>query len=960
MKQLVSNLQGTAINLIKTGREIYSSLNSKEYEGNADLLVQKKIDLIIPIAENMQRNVTQDPSLVQLPTNLQESIDSAGSDIWNLGGQLNVNKETLHGVKYFAIVLLLIYESFNPSIDRSLSVLSCLINLLSSSISTNVLGVAKKCQNFAETILNKLLTIDRDCNLDKDNKSLIDDYNSKFLLLSLSFEVVSGNYETAKVYEARLSHLEAHLAMDFVLETSRILYNSALDLYNKETFETAKCLAAMSIKFLEKVITEESQGIIKTRYLQTYILLIKCYKSLDTNESKERALSAVKLIQNQFSTRFEVYGLYFEICGDTDDTSSIDEVMMRMVMSVPIADNFEKVLNLLKQKVHYSFKGVNNCLDFLLTNLDSSSFQAGVLVITKFVVNAELAQKEEPQIRIKELELFIELAERSLQHSLDMNMKQSVLALLWKQGMAAYKALDYDQSSGWLRLSLSRLFYMEYSENQDRGKIIRAIENNHLLSGNAQAVLDLHQELGPEDESSMLSQYNLFRAFTLMKDEGNASAQFTRLVDGNTNINAILAVAACIIEATNNLSNDFIKNAFLQLLNILSSREFNEEFIQSLNSFGIILPICCRCAILMFSNNIEKNEMEYTESNLLNLCQILKGSCNFATHTSHVTGQIFNSNDYEWCASKAYNIALFCKQINRCEIAVQLCQICIGFIHLIPPDIEKVRRDKMIIWKTRAMILTFFFLSKKEDIGVDDWTYIKEHGVAMIEEIRDSDVLSDDSFECIQQLCTFRFQAELIIGSTEQIQAMIEDCSTFKPKHVIEMYEVYVNLLIYCKRSLAKHAKSSILLSIINRAIGFADATFLPRLIIWIRYFMEISDDTFDSEKGKAVLQFYRMYQSNVVTAAIPSFEIEWIASVSWNYGALSHGLRWCAFGVLFSRFVHERVNKQPTGSTKLEVPKYHPSLIVHDYKDDLTKVKTCGCSGPYCVKNVDWIPQAK
>ena len=162
--------------IAETGREIYNTLNSKEYEGNADLLIQKKIDLITPIAENMQRNVTQDPSLVHLPDNLQELIDSVGSDIWNLGGHLDINKDTLHGVKYFDIILLLIYESFNPSIDRCFSILGCLINLLSSSISTNVLGVAKKCRNFAETILNRLLTIDRDCELDKGNKNLVDEY----------------------------------------------------------------------------------------------------------------------------------------------------------------------------------------------------------------------------------------------------------------------------------------------------------------------------------------------------------------------------------------------------------------------------------------------------------------------------------------------------------------------------------------------------------------------------------------------------------------------------------------------------------------------------------------------------------------------------------------------------------------------------------------------------------------
>lgn len=273
-------------------------------------------------------------------------------------------------------------------------------------------------------------------------------------------------------------------------------------------------------------------------------------------------------------------------------------------------------------------------MDYLLTNLHFSDSQVGLLVVTKFVVNAELAHKVEPQLRIKELELFLELAERTLQHQLALNTKMSVLALLWKQGMSAYKALDYDQSTWWLELSLARLLYILPSESQDRGKIIRAIENNHLLSNNADAVLDLHKKLDQEDEDAMLSRYNLFRAYTLLKDETNATIQFNKLVEANTNVNTILAIAACIIEATDNLPSNFIKNAFFQLLNILSSKQFNEEFVRNLNSFGIILPICCRCAILMFSNDIEKNELDL--NNLENLCQILKESCNFASNTSHV------------------------------------------------------------------------------------------------------------------------------------------------------------------------------------------------------------------------------------------------------------------------------------------------------------------------------------
>lgn len=57
-----------------------------------------------------------------------------------------------------------------------------------------------------------------------------------------------------------------------------------------------------------------------------------------------------------------------------------------------------------------------------------------------------------------------------------------------------------------------------------------------------------------------------------------------------------------------------------------------------------------------------------------------------------------------------------------------------------------------------------------------------------------------------------------------------------------------------------------------------------------------------------------------------------------------------------------ENVFIPPTSMEKtLEVPNYHPCLIVQDSQTDLTKVKPCGCADSYCVKNAPlWIPRAK
>lgn len=43
------------------------------------------------------------------------------------------------------------------------------------------------------------------------------------------------------------------------------------------------------------------------------------------------------------------------------------------------------------------------------------------------------------------------------------------------------------------------------------------------------------------------------------------------------------------------------------------------------------------------------------------------------------------------------------------------------------------------------------------------------------------------------------------------------------------------------------------------------------------------------------------------------------------------------------------------------KVPSYHPCLIVQDSQTDVGKVKECGCSDKYCVRDAPgWIPASR
>ncbi|KAI5951682.1 SPO22 [Candida jiufengensis] len=1001
MTHLVSNIQG------KTAKEIYNTLSSKQYEGNTDLLIQKKIDLILPIAENICGTIDSDPLLIQLPTDLQESLDSIATKIWNISGSITLDIETSQEIQLFAITILIVYEKLNPNITRCFTIINCLIKLFATSVqntNNSINIVAKKSQNHLENILNKLLV---ENGFNDSQKLLLDEYYNKFLLLSLNYTVLLKDFNLSKIYESKINkNLNvSNLPLDFVLDSTRILYNCGLDQFNERKYDITKFLVTTAIKLIELHLNDDSSELIKRRYLNLYILLIKCYKCIGNKDSTSKAITALEQIQNQFSEVFEVYSLYFEILDEPQDLAKFDDMLMRMVMSVDIADKVHETISLLEQITLKSYKGVNNCLDYLITNVSIEHAQLESLIIAKFMVNIELAENKEPFFRIKELVSFVQLIERTIQQPLSVTTKTSIMALVWKKGISMYNSKDYEQSSGWLQLSLSRIFHMDYMDNQDRGKIVRAIQNNQLSIGDAKAVIKSNNLMDEEDQFNILSQYNLFRAYLKLNDEKKAIVCFSNITKHPINSTTILTIAACIIESTEILSNEFMKNSLLQLLNLLMSRELSTEFIDKLGSFGIVLPICFRCAILLYSTSIEK-DFEINANDLIDVCEMLESCCKFALTMDKINNHLFSTNDLEWFASKAYNLSLVCQENNNHDRVIQLCHTCIGFTNLISPKIDKLRYESIFIWKVRANLIIFSMIVNQTRTVENqlNWSYVKEQGDKIIDEVTTNKIDNEDWVECKQLLYAYAFEAELMIGSIDQILQLIRKTSLLNSKMKLKLFDVYVNLINYSKKVVNKHVKQQILRSMINFTFETSESSNLSTLITWIRIYLELSnsndnyDDNSKSTSINIVGQFYKLYKANITETNIPTFEIEWLASMSWNFGVkyiidfndLKIGLKWCAYGIVFSKFIHEKIYKQfdeitmsPTTTTTnlttaskdsyvftkdqlkdkntSTISNYHPSLILQDKQTDLVEYQKCGCCGKYCVKNIpNWIPRAK
>ena len=71
---------------------------------------------------------------------------------------------------------------------------------------------------------------------------------------------------------------------------------------------------------------------------------------------------------------------------------------------------------------------------------------------------------------------------------------------------------------------------------------------------------------------------------------------------------AILTIAACILESKDKLAPSFIKTIFLKLVEYMCGFEFTEEYINKIQSHDIVFPACCRCAVVMYSNELENSD----------------------------------------------------------------------------------------------------------------------------------------------------------------------------------------------------------------------------------------------------------------------------------------------------------------------------------------------------------------
>ena len=174
-------------------------------ENDQALKLNTILDVVLPLVATIYRNMESSLEIIQIPTSLQESLEFSGTELWNSTSSFASHLDAIYKVKLYSILLLIVYETLNPNVDRCLTNISCLLNLYSGAITNAINDVSDKCNIYLEPMIGKLMGINKDMPLKDQKRQLLNEYYHKLTILNLNYAAINNNFVLARNYESKLS-----------------------------------------------------------------------------------------------------------------------------------------------------------------------------------------------------------------------------------------------------------------------------------------------------------------------------------------------------------------------------------------------------------------------------------------------------------------------------------------------------------------------------------------------------------------------------------------------------------------------------------------------------------------------------------------------------------------------------------------------------------------------------------
>ncbi|CCC67925.1 hypothetical protein NCAS_0A13670 [Naumovozyma castellii] len=771
----------------------------------------------------------------------------------------------------------------------------------------------------------------------------------QYFLLNFQLSLKEGDLETSKIYESKLNLDENGNLMDAnsIIEVSRIIYNTMILLSGREkSADGNKKLKKEIVHFLKKVHAyldlpvNELRSHVDYGNLRYSILLFLTNCLIDESDdvlAYQNDISRyLELLQNEYPTKIESFILSINFCKKKETTHNaelIEEILMRMIMSVNIIENFDTILGCIKEFAEMNTKLAIICLDYIFSNkLDPHSDQKYLekILVLRFFLTTQSKILSSTEMATS-LEEFCDQIERILVSSMSKHTISSIVTLLWNTGKQLEKQYDYSKAAKFYELSLKNVISQGY---HDKAKIQRALQNSYLNLQDLPTVERIFNEMTSSDQDDPLTQLLMLRVSLFKDDTVNALKYLRNIQKAETKISVdilILGVAEC--KRSTELAIDGLQLLFEKLKTVHENTSWP-------------VPTLCllRYTLQMVFKMVEDEGLPKFKEYISIITKLLEkaheylqrikilNKLNMHSDSKLAYEESVSVDEIEWFCSMSYNSCVKSMQEGIKVNITTLSALTVKFIDLIP--IHEFTFPKMSYykyWKYRCHILDI--LVQRQNILNDDGSSLEnmqQEISELLENISNEQRSSDfkacatkediDKFNvCFVDLLQLEYEIALELRDRDKILTILEKTEQYQNG---EMERLLIDIALN-KQEFSNMLLTEIIQIVLRRNVSSSiidDYT----ICIWSRTLLEKSD-TIEiippAEMFKVLSKRFLMSNLSFDTSPEIKKEIEAISTSCWNTGVnflikedKENGVQWCGLSITYAKLVNEGLSEQLSG----------------------------------------------
>lgn len=925
---------------------------AKNLEKNDLTVIDNKINALYPISEKYDRSFRT--TTVILDEELILKLENSASSLWNsltiaMKAEKTLDeyfKEVFCKCKIFATKLLSVHEALFQTNTNLLRTFKCYVNSFKTVSEYNFKDLITNIQQHTEKYLQ--IINEKTEKFSHEEKVEFKKLNFEFYLVNFQICLTENDLDTAKIYTSKVNITDnsKYMDADLLIELCRMIYNATVLLKESDVSETRQIdkNIVYFLKDVEKYLELPVENLkshtdySNLRYSVLIFMtncLIEEYPQSSEFEECDHYLS---LLQSEYPNKVDPFILAIKLINRKETTNlaeTIEEILMRMIVSVDVTLNFQTVMASINDLSKIDTKLSIVCLDYLLVNKLSSKNDAKLLekaLCSRFLITTQSKTMKDSEIA-ESLDDFCTQIERMVSEPLSKHTISCIITLLWNTGKKLEKMENYVDCIKFYKLALKDIISQNYS---DRGKIQRALQAVYNKIHDYSSTLKVYQHMDEVDKESPLCQLLILQFFLANDnmDEALMCLQKIKLSEDEKSTNAlILAVAEC------KRKTDLSVQGLLMLFEKLQSKNSPQNISTTSNSQTLSL---LRYTLQMIVKVSEEESVETfvnylptVEKLLLKAVEFLKTVKLLKELPSEVEKdaiyqQSVTINEIEWFASFSYNVAVKCLTDELCESVTQFPQFCIQFIDLIPiQDFTFPKMYHFTYWKFKSLILQLMIAkeetgkdchSKHQDIYkrsgelVDNINVMKKSS-----EFKNGSSLEDTKTinECFLEALTIHLESALMTNDQTTIVDILKKTELYHDSHVEALLvDISSNM-----EDLPRGLLVEIIETVLGRNIASTEIK-EQELCLWLETLLENSINL-NHEVDLRILE--RVLKTLVINQ--PSFqdpdgtlqtEIETIATYCWNIGVnciikenKSKGIAWCKHSMGYANLVNKGLQEQ-------------------------------------------------